>query len=94
MKSDQLKTSIRLLGDLLGQTIIDQEGDDVFRQEEQIRSLFKAWRQGDEDASQQIDAIVPELVADLPRAQAVLKAFSNYFQLINLAEERLSLIHI
>ena len=88
MKSDQLKTSIRLLGDLLGQTIIDQEGDDVFRQEEQIRSLFKAWRQGDEDASQQIDAIVPELVADLPRAQAVLKAFSNYFQLINLAEER------
>jgi len=40
MKPDHLKTSIRLLGDLLGQTIIDQEGDDVFRQEEEIRSLF------------------------------------------------------
>lgn len=88
MKSDQLKSSIRLLGDLLGQTIIDQEGEDVFRQEEEIRSLFKAWRQGDEDATKQIDAVIPELVEDLPRAQAVLKAFSNYFQLINLAEER------
>ena len=88
MKPDQLKTSIRLLGDLLGQTIIDQEGQDVFAQEEEIRSLFKAWRQGDENATQQIDALIPELVSDLPRAQAVLKAFSSYFQLINLAEER------
>jgi phosphoenolpyruvate carboxylase len=88
MANDQLKTSIRLLGDLLGQTIVDQEGDDVFQQEEEIRSLFKAWRQGDQDASAKIDSIIPELVADLPRAQAVLKAFSSYFQLINLAEER------
>ena len=88
MKSDHLKTTIRLLGDLLGQTIIDQEGDDVFQQTEVIRSLFIAWRQEDTDATKQIDAIVPELVDDLPRAKAVLKAFSNYFQLINLAEER------
>ena len=88
MKPNHLKTTIRLLGDLLGETIIDQEGDDVFQQTELIRNLFKAWRQEDADATKQIDTIVPELVADLPRAKAVLKAFSNYFQLINLAEER------
>jgi phosphoenolpyruvate carboxylase len=88
MTTDHLKSSIRLLGDLLGQTIIDQEGEQVFHQEEQIRNLFKAWRQGDADATQQIDRLIPELVDDLPQAQAVLKAFASYFQLTNLAEER------
>jgi phosphoenolpyruvate carboxylase len=34
-----------------------------------------------------IKAQMPELIADLPRALAVLKAFTTYFQLVNLAED-------
>jgi len=84
----ELSASIRLLGRLLGQTIIDQEGSFVFESEEGIRALSKAWRSGDEAARQKLEEVVPLLVNDLPLASANLKAFSTYFQLVNLCEER------
>ena len=86
--TSELSSSIRLLGDLLGQTIIDQEGRGVFDSEEGIRALSKAWRSGDESARQKLEEIIPLLVHDLPLAGANLKAFSTYFQLVNLCEER------
>ena len=87
-KQNELRGTIRLLGGLLGETIIAQEGRDVFEMEEEIRKLAKAWRTGDADAKQRLDEIIPSLVNDLPLAAANLKAFSTYFQLVNLAEER------
>ena len=83
----QLSANIHLLGDLLGETIIEQEGRDTFGLEEEIRSLAKAWRSGDAAAGDQIRAMIPDLVDDLPKALAVLKAFTTYFQLVNLAED-------
>ncbi len=87
-KQNELSKSIRLLGGLLGQTIIDQEGQTVFEMEEEIRGLSKAWRAGDEDARQRLGEIIPKMVNNLPLASANLKAFSTYFQLVNLAEEQ------
>jgi phosphoenolpyruvate carboxylase len=52
-----------------------------------LRSLAKSWRAGEEHAHEQITKLVSELVEDPPRALAMLKAFSTYFQLVNLAEE-------
>lgn len=86
--ANDLSSNIRLLGDLLGQTIIDQENDEVFATVEKIRNLFKAKRSGDADALAKIDELIPQLVDNLPLAMATLKSFSSYFQLINLAEER------
>jgi phosphoenolpyruvate carboxylase len=85
---NELGATIRLLGGLLGETIIAQEGESVFEMEEEIRKLAKAWRTGDESAKQRLDELIPSLAADLPLASANLKAFSTYFQLVNLAEER------
>ncbi len=76
-----------MLGDLLGETIIEQEGHEIFELEETIRSLAKNWRSGDAAAGEQIKAMIPALVDDLPKALAVLKAFTTYFQLVNLAED-------
>ncbi len=87
-KINTLSKSIRLLGGLLGETIIDQEGQPVFEMEEEIRKLAKAWRAGDESAKDKLADIIPNLVSDLPLASANLKAFSTYFQIVNLAEER------
>ena len=42
---------------------------------------------GDAAAGDQIRAMIPDLVDDLPKALAVLKAFTTYFQLVNLAED-------
>ncbi len=82
-----LRSNIRMLGDFLGQTIIDQEGQQVFETEEQIRQLAKSARSGDSDAEQKLVALIADLANDLPLANANLKAFSTYFQLVNLAEE-------
>ncbi|MDQ3249594.1 MAG: phosphoenolpyruvate carboxylase, partial [Chloroflexota bacterium] len=85
---DHLRSTIRLLGNLLGETIIEQEGQAIYDLEEEIRNLSKAWRAGDQATVNRIEALLPELMNDLPRALAVLKAFTTYFQLINLAEEQ------
>lgn len=85
---EQLRARIRFLGNLLGQTIIEQEGVEVFEQEEAIRAQAKAWRAGDRQAQGSITRLVSALVEDIPYTLAVLKAFTTYFQLVNLAEER------
>ena len=83
---DRLGEQIHLLGDLLGETIIEQEGCDVFDLVEMIRALAKAGRAGD-DASR--PATAAGLIDALPieQARSVVKAFATYFQLVNLAEE-------
>ena len=85
---EQLRARIRALGNLLGQTIIEQEGVEVFQHEEAIRAQAKAWRAGDRQAQGAITRLVSALVEDIPYTLAVLKAFTTYFQLVNLAEER------
>ena len=80
--------TIRQLGTLLGETIVAQSGQSIFDLEEEIRLLSKAWRDGDESANVKIGEIMARLTYDLPVAANIVKAFSTYFQLVNLAEER------
>ncbi len=83
---DPLSEQIHLLGDLLGETLIDQEGPALFAQVEAIRALAKAGRAGDAAASAELLARIGDLPAT--EALAVVKAFTGYFQLVNLAEEQ------
>lgn len=82
----QLSQQIHLLGDILGETIKEQEGDTLFDLVEEIRGLAKAHREGDEPAGRQLLALVEGL--PLMQARGVVKAFATYFQLVNLAEEQ------
>jgi phosphoenolpyruvate carboxylase len=84
----RLSNTIRMLGDLLGETIIELEGKEVFELEESIRILAKEQREGNANAGKDLEQISEELVKNLQQAHAVLKAFTSYFQLINLAEEQ------
>lgn len=84
----RLRETIRLLGNLLGETIVEQEGPDLFALEEELRALTKAQRQGDAGAGARIAAMTGGVVEDFERTRAVLKAFTTYFLLINLAEEQ------
>jgi len=83
----QLKDEIRLLGDLLGEIIVQQAGRDVFDLEEEIRALSKGWRAGNSQDAKAVGQRVQELVEDLGLTGDIIKAFSTYFQLVNLAEE-------
>ncbi len=81
-----LSEQIHLLGDLLGQTIIEQEGPALFDLVEECRGLAKARRGGDAEAHARLLARIEGL--GLAEARGVLKAFAAYFQLVNLAEEQ------
>ncbi|MGB0389077.1 MAG: phosphoenolpyruvate carboxylase, partial [Ardenticatenaceae bacterium] len=85
-QNKRLSQQIHLLGDMLGETIKEQEGEALFDLVEEIRALAKAHRDGNEPAGTQLLTLVEGL--PLPQARGVVKAFATYFQLINLAEEQ------
>jgi phosphoenolpyruvate carboxylase len=82
---DPLAREVKLLGSLLGQVVAEQEGKDRFDLVETLRSTAVRHRRG-------TDATPAELTAldDLPvdELTAVARAFTAYFLLINLAEEK------
>ncbi len=77
---------IKLLGDLLGAIICEQHGEAVYDLVERVRAAAKARRNGSPDA----DAALETLIAgtDLDARRSLIKAFGNYFQLINIAEDQ------
>lgn len=84
-----LRQDVRLLGRLLGEVLIEQEGEALFELEERIRHLAIQRRRGPKAGRRAADAELAELLQKLPLEQAepVLRAFSVYFQLVNLAEQ-------
>lgn len=84
----RLRWTVRQLGNLLGETIVEQEGQAIFDLVEELRSLTRAQRQGDLSAGTRIEQRTSRLVDDLEGTLGVLKAFTTYFQLVNLAEEQ------
>ncbi len=81
-----LREEIRKLGDLLGQVIREQEGEDLFETEEEIRRLSKQVRQGDLSAADRLNEKINAL--DLRTASSVARAFTLFFDLANQAEDR------
>jgi phosphoenolpyruvate carboxylase len=80
-----LSEDIYLLGDLLGDVIQSQAGLDAFALEEEVRALGKEFRSGNDDAAMRLAAVVRDVSAD--DAEMLIRAFTNYFQLVNLCED-------
>jgi phosphoenolpyruvate carboxylase len=78
-----LRANVRLLGDLLGRVLVEQDGEELLEAEERIRALAREARAG---GSRQA---LGEAVAALGpmRQGAVLRAFALFFQLVNIAEQ-------
>jgi phosphoenolpyruvate carboxylase len=83
---DRLSEEIHRLGDLLGETLVEQEGQALFELVEEVRALAKAHRAGDEAAGERLLRRIEGL--PLAESRGVVKAFASYFKLVNLAEER------
>ena len=87
-----MRRDVRLLGDLLGEVIRESGGQDLLDDVERLRHAVIAAREnpppGDEAdlAGDEIAALVAGW--PLARAELVAKAFTIYFHLTNLAEER------
>lgn len=81
---DPLAREVKLVGALLGQVIAEQEGDRHFELVEQLRRSAIRRRQTDLRSA----APSPLGDRDLLELLAVARAFTAYFLLINLAEEK------
>ncbi len=82
-----LVDDIRLLGRILGDVIREQEGVAVFNLIEQIRVLsVRFHRHGDENANKALRKLLKGLSAD--DAVKVIRAFTYFSHLANLAEDR------
>ncbi len=84
--SSPISVDVRLLGSLLGRVIREQHGDASFQLVEDIRTIAKARRSGDPDATDKLVDTIRS--ANLEQKNILIKAFSNYFQLINIAEDQ------
>ena len=84
-KDEPLRRDINLLGRLLGQVIVEQEGKGLFGTEEEIRLLCKRLRfDYDPDLDERLRRRIERMgTGELGR---IVRAFSVYFQLVNIAE--------
>ena len=82
-----LLEDIRLLGRILGDVIREQEGPAAFELIERIRQLSVAFRR---DADASADKALKKLLKGLSSDQtvSVIRAFSYFSHLVNLAEDR------
>jgi phosphoenolpyruvate carboxylase len=85
--STSIREDIRLLGRLLGETLKEQEGEQVFATIEGIRQLSVSYRKhGDAQAGRQLDRALKKLSPD--QTVVVIRAFSYFSHLANLAEDQ------
>src|SRR5215470_2999978 len=85
-----MRRDVRLLGDLLGEVIREVGGQGLLDDVERLRRAVIAAREQPGGAADQAGDDIAALVAGWPlaRAELVAKAFTIYFHLTNLAEER------
>ncbi|KRR15533.1 phosphoenolpyruvate carboxylase [Bradyrhizobium lablabi] len=83
----RLRTDIRLLGRILGDTVRDQEGADVFDLVERIRQTsIRFHRDEDRLARRELETILDSMsTADTVR---IVRAFSYFSHLANIAEDQ------
>ncbi|XID74986.1 phosphoenolpyruvate carboxylase [Alkanindiges sp. WGS2144] len=80
-----LRDDVRLLGNLLGDTLKQQMGHAFFEQIEQIRQLAKQVRDGHQAASIELDKLLSGL--DEQQLLPVARAFSQFLNFANIAEQ-------
>jgi phosphoenolpyruvate carboxylase len=83
-----LREDVRLLGEMLGETLIRQEGEDLYQRVERVRASAKRGRRGPDDAVDPFRDLAQELASmPLEAAVPVARAFSQFLHLANVAEQ-------
>ncbi len=86
-KLKPLRQEVRYLGECLGQVLIAQEGEAFLDLVESIRKMAKELRRRYSSA-QEAELIKKIKSLNLEKVTKVIRAFTVYFQLVNLAEEK------
>jgi phosphoenolpyruvate carboxylase len=83
---DVFRRDVRFLAGLLGDVIRRREGEAAFQLVEEIRALTRSRRDGDSASEAVLFARIRSL--DENQFAVLIRAFSIYFDLVNLAEDR------
>ena len=81
----QLRDDVRTLGDLLGQTIREEEGDSLFHLVEEVRALSKDARKGSAAKAEELRGRLAAL--DTNRILPLARAFGHFLALATIAEQ-------
>ena len=82
----QLRSRVKLFGTLLGNVLRDQEGGRVFVAVEALRKGYiKLSKKDNQNKREQLSRMIQKL--DTTTLTHVVRAFSTYFSLVNIAEE-------
>jgi phosphoenolpyruvate carboxylase len=86
LTDDHLRAQVKLLGTLLGQVLLQFAGEDVFDAVETLRRGFaELHQQEDQQRRTELMTMIDAMPAD--KVELVVRAFSSYFKLVNVAEE-------
>src|SRR5271156_2958145 len=86
-KDVPLREDIRLLGRILGDTVREQEGEEIFELVEQIRQAsIRFHRDNEVGARRELEATLESLNAD--QTLSIVRAYSYFSHLANIAEDQ------
>jgi phosphoenolpyruvate carboxylase len=86
LTDDHLRAQVKLLGTLLGQVLLQFAGEDVFEAVETLRRGFaELHQQEDQQRRTELMTMIDAMPAE--KVELVVRAFSSYFKLVNVAEE-------
>jgi len=86
LTDDHLRAQVKLLGTLLGQVLLQFAGEDVFEAVETLRRGFaELQQQEDQQRRTELMNMIDAMPAE--KVELVVRAFSSYFKLVNVAEE-------
>ncbi|MBC7472776.1 MAG: phosphoenolpyruvate carboxylase, partial [Candidatus Sericytochromatia bacterium] len=85
LNTQKLREDVKFLGNILGQTIKDQEGEWLFELEEKVRLTSISMNEKNyDDLYQQLNILFKD--KDIHQLELLVRSFNTYFFLVNLAE--------
>ncbi|MCF6224906.1 MAG: phosphoenolpyruvate carboxylase [Xanthomonadales bacterium] len=84
-KDQPLREDVHVLGTLVGEMLAEQQGPEFLQQVEAVRLAAISRREGKEGSAETLDNLLTDM--DVAAAGPLVRAFTTYFQVVNLAEK-------